>query len=121
MQRYLMIGFAALIVAPVAHAIPLSVLEDQACQRGKLEVALKALPSLCQTENALCKEKRQQIAVALRDYIGGIQSDIDFCKRYAQEAGADEQGDIAKAIKEYQGDLHWAQQAQKAVARSTGE
>ncbi len=43
MQRYLMITLAALIVAPMAHAIPLSVLEEQARQRGKLEVALKAL------------------------------------------------------------------------------
>ena len=121
MQRFLIIGLAVSIVAPVAHAIPLTVLEDQACQRGKLEVALKALPSLCQTEDASCKEKRQQITAVLRDYIEGIQSDIDFCKRYAQGAGADEQKDIMKAIKEYQADLQWAHQAQKTVARSTGE
>jgi hypothetical protein len=120
MQRYL-IALAALIIMPIADAIPLSVLEDQACQRGRLDVALKSLPSLCQTKDASCREKCQQIAVGLREYIAGIQSDIDFCKRYADGASADEQRDIAKAIKEYQADLRWAQQAQKTVARSGGE
>lgn len=120
MQRYI-IPLAALIVAPIAHAIPLSVLEDQACQRGRLDVALKSLPSLCQTKDASCREKCQQIAAGLREYIAGIQSDIDFCKRYADGASGDEQRDIAKAIKEYQADLHWAQQAQKTVARSIGD
>ena len=121
MQRYLAVAVAWLIVAPVAHTIPLSVLEDQACQRGRLDVSLKSLPSLCQTKDASCREKCQQIAAGLREYIAGIQSDIDFCKRYADGASRDEQRDIAKAIKEYQADLHWAQQAQKTVARSIGD
>ena len=121
MQRYIIVALAALIVAPIAPAVPLSVLEDQACQRGRLDVAVKALPSLCQTKDAPCREKCQQIAAGLREYMAGIQSNIDFCKRYADGASADEQRDIAKAIKEYQADLRWAQQAQKTVARSTGE
>jgi len=121
MRLTLITALAALMVGPVARAIPLSVLEDQACQRGRLEVALKALPSLCQTEDASCKAKRKEVAAALSDYIEGIQSDIDFCKRYAKGADADEQRDITKAIKDYQADLHWAQQIQKAVARSTDE
>ncbi len=121
MQRYLILTLAALIVAPIAPAIPLSVLEDQACQRGRLDVALKLLPSLCQTKDASCRDKCQQIAAGLSDYIAGIQSDIDFCKQYADGARGDEQRDIAKASKEYQVDLHWAQQAQKAVTRLLGD
>ncbi len=54
MQRYLMITLAALIVAPMAHAIPLSVLEEQARQRGKLEVALKALQNRSREAAAKC-------------------------------------------------------------------
>src|SRR5438552_13399882 len=113
MRLPLVIALVGIIVAPLARSIPLSVLEDQACQRGRLEVALKALPSLCQTEDASCKAKRQEVAAALRDYIEGIQSDIDFCRRYAKGADVNEQKDITKAIKEYEADLHWAQQAQK--------
>ena len=107
-QRLLTI--IAAFVAMTAQAIPLSELRAQAQERRNIEAAINSM-----LPNCTCNEKRQQIVKALRDYIARIKANIDFCKRYAAVAQADEQKGIAKAIAHYEAQIAWAEQAMKEV------
>jgi hypothetical protein len=108
---------AAILVAFVkAKGIPLSVLEEQACQRARLEVTLSVLPSLAATA-PVDAEWLQVRVVALREYMASIQANIDWCKRYAKGAEADEQKGFADSLKEYEADLAWAQKAMKEIEK----
>jgi hypothetical protein len=105
----------AILVVSGAKAIPLSVLEEQACQRARLEVRLNALPQIAAIA-PVDAEWLQMTLDALRQYMAGIQANIDWWKLYAK-GEADKQKELADALKGYEADCAWAQKAMKELEK----
>jgi hypothetical protein len=106
---------AALILAMIAQALPLSYLIE--LQRAKIEPAAKLFQQECggHTDSQVCKEQRNALVKALNGFVSLVQKELALLDPNAGDA--DFQKQTAARRTRMQQDLQWAQEQLKALAQ----
>jgi hypothetical protein len=109
------VAAAALILAMIAQALPLSYLIE--LERAKIEPATKFFQQECggQTGSQGCKGQRDALVKALNGFVSLVQKELALPDSNAGDA--DFQKQRAAQRTRLQQDLQWAQEQLKAVAQ----